>query len=180
MGSCQPDNTLTPMDDPFEVENRKQDISADFPEKIPADLEVHDLLADPQTDWRTLENYYRETAETHRERAYFANLQWAVFQHLLTNPTFLREADPATLRFYEQELFDRSYLNDPSVVATFLEKLSERTVRSPGETAARARAVERQNRIHLSEANFQNHRTAHSGAYSRLTALGYDRWGTER
>ena len=168
------------MGDPFDVENRRQASSAEVPDKIPADLELHNLLSDPQTDWRTLEKYYRATAETHRDQAYFSNFQWAVFQILLRNPTFLREAKPETLRFYEQELFDRSYLNDPSVVADFLVKLSERKLLSSGEVAAHARSVEQQNRTYLSEANYQNHRTTYSGAYSHLASLGYDRWGMER
>ena len=179
--SCGEDLTnSTEMVDPFDTSVRVNTDQLNFPEKIPADLMVHELLISETTTWEDLDTYYKTEVLLLSKQPYFDNLQWLVLMELSKRADFLSDAPTETQQFYLAEIFDRDYINSPKVAAEILSSLGEKDALTKSEVGRYARLVEQRNREHLSDENFAQHRVQYADDFTRLTTLGYDRWGAEK
>jgi hypothetical protein len=150
-----------------------------FPERVPADAYLNNLMMSGETDWQLYDTYYRNELLNQGDAEFFNNLQWSTVAHLVTNTNFLKSAPQSTQAYYLEEILKRDYINKPAVVVSLLREQQINGVEDH-KLASVAREVLSKNKAHLSEDNFKKHQARNQEAFKELFDLGYDRWGKEK
>lgn len=151
----------------------------DFPERVPADAYLNNLMMSGETDWKSYDVYYRSELLNQSDAVFYNNLQWSTVAHMVMNTNFLESAPQSTHAYYLEEILKRDYFNKPSVIVSLLRQQQANGVEDQ-KIASIAREVLSKNKAHLSEDNFKKHQAKNKEALKELFDLGYDRWGKEK
>ncbi len=150
----------------------------DFAGKIPNDHAFQKISLFEASTWQDYDNFYRHELENSRGADYFENLQWASISQMILFEKFLTEASDEQKLFYLDEIFSRSYINQPEVSLLLLESLQD--VLTEGEIAEYARNTRQLNEDHLSPENFERHLDRNKRVYIGINKLGWTRHGVPK
>lgn len=151
------------------MDNNEVDIEYP-PSVIPPNGEYALLSLQPETNWETLDDYYRTVILENRDLSYFDNLQWSCISEMVQDEHFLEEAPIAVKKFYLGEVFARSYINEPKVVLMLIRGAGRDL--SSGELMFYGRTVREKNKAFLTTENFESHVTRNVDYYAMLDWMG--------
>lgn len=147
------------------------------PGQIPSSATINDLILTPDISWYELDRYYREGSLAISGEHYYENARWVALEQTILHPDFADQSTLEDREFYLQELRNRKFINNPSVMLALLDQLADNLPAAAIAAAARHAVASIDFLPENGRANFKKR---HSAALTELMMLGYDRWGEPR
>lgn len=148
------------------------------PGTIPMDAGIQDIMLDENSTYRSYDEYYNTLDDRFKGESFLENLKWMTIEHMVLFSDF-ELADESIKRFYIDEIFSRSFINNPAVLLKIFKEAKTLTEKEKAYYAFRLITI---NKEHLAgNPDYKaSHEALNKDSYSQLHQLAYSRWGEPR